>query len=118
MNQNYVGQTVRLVPNGEISLLARLRRLAPQRQATFTEALRVAEQQAHRLLQHFALVDGPVPEDLLQDLPRISIEYIAGMPTSGCSFWDSQRKSWIIQVNATEPATRQRFTLFHEYKHI
>lgn len=102
-----------------ISVLSMLRALVPQRQVEFIEALRIAEQQAQRLLRQTA-VDGagPVSEDLLRDLPRIAVEYVAGMPTSGCSFWDSTRKTWVIQVNRDEPFTRQRFTLFHEYKHI
>lgn len=100
------------------SVLASLRLLVPTREASFTEALRVAEQQAQRLLRRLNIQDGPVSDELLLDLPRIAIEYVANLPTSGCSFWDSQRKSWIIQVNAGEPPTRQRFTLFHEYKHI
>ena len=103
---------------GEPSVLASLRLLVPQREATPTEALRVAEQQAQRLLHRLGIKDGPVPEGLLLDLPRIAIEYVSNLPTSGCSFWDSQRTSWIVQVNASEPITRQRFTLFHEYKHI
>ena len=100
------------------SLLASLRLLVPVREASFDEALRVAEQQAQRLLRRLNIQDGPVSDDLLLDLPRIAIEYVSNLPTSGCSFWDSQRRSWIVQVNADEPPTRQRFTMFHEYKHI
>ena len=102
----------------ERSVLAALRALVPQRQTTFTEALRVAEQQALRFMSRFGIQAGPVSEDLLLRLPRIAVEYVERMPTSGCSFWDVERKSWIIQVNSSEPPTRQRFTMFHEYKHI
>lgn len=100
------------------SILSSLRALVPQRDATFLEALRIAEQQAQRFLRHLGVHAGPVSEDLLLQLPRISVEYVAGMPTSGCSFWDNGRTTWVIQVNSDEPATRQRFTMFHEYKHI
>lgn len=100
------------------SVLNTLRALVPQREATFTEALRIAEQQAQRFLRRLQVQTGPVSDDLLLDLPRITIEYMGRMPTSGCSFWDNDRKTWIIQVNCDEPLTRQRFTLFHEYKHI
>jgi Zn-dependent peptidase ImmA (M78 family) len=100
------------------SILSSLRSFVPQRQASSTEALRIAELQAQRLLHRCGIDDGPVSDDLLLELPRIAIEYVHDMPTSGCSFWNTERANWIIQVNASEPATRQRFTLFHEYKHI
>ena len=100
------------------SILNTLRALVPQRRASFAEALRVAEQQAQRLLRNVTDVRCPVSEDLVMGLPRINIEYVGDMPTSGCSFWDSAHKTWIIQINRGEPSTRQRFTLFHEYKHI
>lgn len=38
------------------------------------------------------------------------------MPTSGVSFWHGG--TWVIAVNQTEPLARQRFTIFHEYKHV
>jgi hypothetical protein len=98
------------------SILASLRAFVPERRATFLEALRIAELQAQRLLHRLGLDSGPISEELLTDLPRLTTERIAGMPTSGCSFWNGS--SWVIQVSADEPATRQRFTLFHEYKHI
>ncbi|MEO5834145.1 MAG: ImmA/IrrE family metallo-endopeptidase [Nakamurella sp.] len=100
------------------SVLASLRAFIPQRDATFIEALRVAELQAHRLLIRFGITAAPVSDDLLLDLPRMTVEYVHAMPTSGCSFWAAEHRSWIIQINADEPATRQRFTAFHEYKHI
>lgn len=100
------------------SVLANLRALIPQRPASFTEALRVAEQQAARLLGCFGIRQWPVPETILLELPRIQIEQRFDLPTSGCSFWVADSRTWLIQVNGTEPATRQRFTLMHEYKHI
>lgn len=100
------------------SVLASLRALVPQRTASFTEALRVAEQQAARLLSRFDIRQWPVPEMILLELPRIQVEQRFDLPTSGCSFWDGDRRTWVIQVNGTEPVTRQRLTLMHEYKHI
>ncbi|ACV80916.1 ImmA/IrrE family metallo-endopeptidase [Nakamurella multipartita] len=100
------------------SVLTSLRALTPQRPASFTEALRVAEQQAARLLGRFDIRQWPVPETILLELPRIQVEQRFDLPTSGCSFWESDRRTWVIQVNGNEPSTRQRFTLLHEYKHI
>ena len=97
------------------SILASLRSLVPARRVRFSEALRIAELQASRLLQLTIVEDGPVPSEVITELPRICVEY-RDIPTSGLSYWDGQ--AWIICLNRTEPRTRQRFTLFHEYKHI
>jgi Zn-dependent peptidase ImmA (M78 family) len=101
--------------DGRRSVLAVLRSLVPARRVRFSEALRIAELQASRLLELVAVEDCPVPDEVVTELPRIVIEY-RDIPTSGVSFWDGQ--GWIICLNRTEPRTRQRFTLFHEYKHI
>ncbi len=98
------------------SVLASLRSLVPRRQLTFTEARRIAEIQAARLLQLLDLTDLPVPDEAITELPRIRIQHVRDLPTSGISFWDGQ--NWIIQLSGLEPLVRQRFTLFHEYKHI
>jgi Zn-dependent peptidase ImmA (M78 family) len=37
---------------------------------------------------------------------------------SGASDWDFGNRLWVITINGGQQATRQRFTLFHEYKHI
>jgi len=97
------------------SVLASLRAMVPNRPLRFSEALRVAEWQATRLLELFRIEDGPVPAECISELPRIRVIY-RDMPTSGASCWDGT--AWVIYVNKTEPKTRQRFTLFHEYKHI
>lgn len=101
--------------NSERSILASLRSLIPDRKMSFTEALRTAELQASRLLERSGIDDGAVPDEIVTELPRIRVEY-RDLPTSGMSFWTGQ--SWVIALNSTEPATRQRFTLFHEFKHI
>lgn len=98
--------------------LTALRALIPDRAVSLAEAMRVAEQQAGRLLRRFGVSDWPVPDDIMQRLPRIAVDYVWRSPSSGCSFWDSRSRSWIVELNATEPATRQRFTMWHEYKHI
>lgn len=107
-------QNINYDNGGSRSVLAALRRLIPLRTVEFAEALRIAELQASWLLQ----LTGDDPAGLGQEiarLPRIRIQY-RQMPTSGLSYWDGQ--AWIVNLNQTEPATRQRFTLLHEYKHI
>lgn len=97
------------------SVLASLRSLIPARRLRFSEALRIAEVQAARLRTYCGVGDEAVPEEALALLPRIVIERRI-MPTSGVSFWHGG--SWVIAVNQAEPLARQRFTIFHEYKHV
>ena len=97
------------------SVLASLRKLIPNRQAQFTESLRIAEQQAAKLLRLTGLDDAATPNEVITELPRILVFY-RDIPTSGLSYWDGH--DWVITINRFEPRTRQRFTLFHEYKHI
>ena len=106
---------------GGTSMLTALRSLIPNRQLTLGEALSIAELQANRLLELSHAEDIPVSSQVITDLPRVIIEHdtdLAGIAASGSSHWNWQRRSWIISLNPTEPATRQRFTLIHEYKHI
>jgi Zn-dependent peptidase ImmA (M78 family) len=103
------------------SVLATLRALLPPRRLLLSEALQRAELQASRLLQLRGITDPPVPAKIVTSLPRILIDYDSELPrhaASGVSDWDAHRRAWIITLNPDEPATRQRFTLVHEYKHI
>lgn len=103
--------------NGERSVLASLRLLIPVRQTDFAESLIIAELQANRLLLLTNTANGPMPPHLICQMPRIEVHHKA-LPTSGMSFWDNNAQTWVIYLNASEPLTRQRFTLLHEYKHI
>lgn len=100
------------------SVLATLRGVLPRRQLYFSEGLRIAELQANRLLELSGICEAAVPNDIVTALPRIVVEYEADMPCSGSSVWSTERRAWIITLNALEPDTRQRFSLLHEYKHI
>ena len=100
---------------GGRGLLASLRALVPARPMEFGEALRVGELQANRLLELTGTISGPVPSELVAGLRGIRLEF-ADMPTSGMSYWTGD--GWVICLNKSEPPTRQRFTLFHEFKHI
>jgi hypothetical protein len=111
--------TTSIQPGG--SVLARLRALAPNRPITLDEALQLAELQANRLLELSGGPVVPVPTSIITDQPRIRLEHDPDLPAhaaSGCSDWDSHRRSWVISLNPTEPRRRQRFTVLHEYKHI
>jgi Zn-dependent peptidase ImmA (M78 family) len=98
------------------SILSAVRNLTPQRDVTFAEALRVAELQANRLLELSDITDAPVPDDIVLSLPRIERRYHRLRAASGMTYWNG--RTWVVGINATEPVTRQRFTLLHEFKHI
>lgn len=100
------------------SVLASLRALIPTRDTiTASEALRIAELQASKLLELHGIDYWPVPREIITELPKIRI-----LPSStladGANFWDTQGKQWIILLNRADSWRRQRFTLAHEYKHI
>jgi Zn-dependent peptidase ImmA (M78 family) len=107
--------------SGAPSVLATLRTLLPARRLHLSEALQRAELQASRLLQLRGVTDPAVPAEIVTSLPRIMIDYDPDLPrhaASGVSDWDAHRRAWVISVNPDEPATRQRITILHEYKHI
>ena len=97
------------------SVLATLRQLVPKRELRRSEALRIAELQAARFRAVTGSETGPLEESVVAALPRIRIER-RSLPTSGLSYWNGE--AWVITLNDSEPAARQRFTLMHEYKHI
>jgi len=97
-------------------VMAKLRAVVPMRPLGFHEALRLAEEQARLLLELTATMHPAVPEQVISGLPRIEVRRLAPFPTSGASHWSKGK--WRVAINATEPATRQRFSLAHEFKHI
>ena len=108
--------TPALITTTTPGVLGALRSLVPQREAvTFTEALRVAEFQAARLLDRFDIDDGPVPTEIVSELPRVQVVY-ADLPVSGTSHWNGH--TWVIAIARNESRARQRFTLMHEFKHV
>ena len=102
-------------PNETRSVLAALRSVVPTREVSFTEAKRVAELQANRLLARFDITNGPVPSEIVTELRRVHVIYET-LPVSGTSHWSGTH--WIITLNKREAWVRQRFTLMHEFKHI
>lgn len=98
------------------SYLHTLRSLMPARALSFPEALQRAELQASRLLELSGITDGPVPDSVITDQPRIVVENTYLPSESGVSTWE--RGAWRIQLSALEPEVRRRFTLAHELKHV
>jgi predicted transcriptional regulator len=99
------------------SVLTTLRGLIPTRTLYFHESLRIAELQASRLLELRGVSQPGVPEGTVSDLPHVQVCY-RRLPASGLTYWDAAQRTWVIGINASEPPTRQKFTLFHEYKHL
>lgn len=97
------------------SILASLRAVIPNRKLHFSEALRVAELQASKLLELTCVDGGATPTEIISELPRVRVIY-RSIPTSGITYWNGHE--WVVCINKFEPRTRQRFTAFHEYKHI
>jgi hypothetical protein len=93
-----------------------LRDLVPLRPLTHTEALRIAELQATRMLELSGLTAPPVPETSISGLPKIKVRHVSPWPTSGAVDW--AKGTWVIVLNGAEPYVRQRFSLAHEFKHI
>lgn len=97
-------------------VIASLRDMVPIRPLTRIEALGVAERQALRLLELTAVTGPPVPERILHELPRIEVTRSGRIGASGAAAWESGR--WRIVLNGNDSRLRQRFSLFHELKHI
>lgn len=100
----------------ETSVLKSLRALMPRRVLTYAEALSRAELQASRLLALQEVRRGPVPLEIVTELPRIRVEHAFDLPVSGSAHWDGG--NWVLSINASEYALRQRFSVLHEFKHV
>jgi predicted transcriptional regulator len=98
------------------AVVTELRDLMPIRPLLYGEALRLAEQQAARMLASAGITGPAVPERIIADLPRVQVNRMSPFPVSGATEWSHGR--WHIVLNGAEPATRQRFSLAHELKHI
>jgi len=93
-----------------------LRDLVPLRPLTPAEALRIAELQANRLLELSGVAKPPVDEAIITELPRLQVERMTPSIASGATQWSRGR--WLILLAGSEPQTRQRFSLAHEFKHV
>jgi Zn-dependent peptidase ImmA (M78 family) len=76
----------------------------------------LAERQATRLRNLLDITDNALDERDIIGLPRLEVRRHSPWPSSGASQWINGR--WVIVLNASEPAVRQRFSLCHELKHI
>jgi Zn-dependent peptidase ImmA (M78 family) len=59
---------------------------------------------------------APVPEQIIEYLPRVRVRYVKAISLSGAAKWS--RGKWLIVINRTDTWGRQRFSLAHEFKHV
>ena len=97
-------------------VIADVRDLVPIRPLVYGEALQIAEAQAARLLASAGITGPAVPVRIITDLPRVLVNRMSPFPVSGATEWSHGR--WHVVLNGAEPATRQKFSLVHELKHI
>ena len=96
--------------------LSLLRDLMPKRTLDLEESYRIAELQATRLRSLHQADEPMLTEDIITEQPRISVITESDLPSSGMTFWNGS--TWMLLLGRDEARTRQRFSLFHEYKHI
>ncbi|MFF8325369.1 ImmA/IrrE family metallo-endopeptidase [Rhodococcus qingshengii] len=101
--------------------LGSIRKLMPRWAMTYRQALRAAEKQATRLARAWQAENRAISEKDITSLTRMLIvrnddEQRAHACHSGsCRY---EKGKWVIWLDPTETAARQRFTLAHELKHI
>jgi predicted transcriptional regulator len=101
------------------TIIRQLRSLMPLRPLEEHEARGVAERQAFKLLELFGQREPTVDVSLIADLPRVQVKVEPSLHTGGISgFSQWSRGRWLIVVNRDDSATRRRFTLSHEFKHV
>jgi predicted transcriptional regulator len=98
------------------SIIAEVRDVMPMRPLGYGEAQHVAEVQAARFLVAAGITAPPVLESAIAELPKVDVNRTSPFPVSGATEWAGGR--WHVVLNGSEPATRQKFSLAHELKHI
>jgi hypothetical protein len=95
---------------------AELRVICPDPPLPRWESKILAERQANRLLHNQHVDEPAVPEQLIEYLPRIRVDYVPARRVAGTARWDGQQ--WVILVNRDDTWGRQRFTMAHELEHV
>jgi Zn-dependent peptidase ImmA (M78 family) len=97
-------------------VLTKLRLMRPARTLTLSDAKRVAERQASKLLRLRDALEAPMPEEIITHLVPIRVNRADLGSLSGVSHWDGS--CWQIAVNSHHALVRQRFTIGHEFFHV
>lgn len=105
--------------DGDSRLLDQLRQLMPRRRTPLSvdEALQIAERQAGRLRVQLGFANRPaLPARVMAGLPFVRVAHEPALPTPGLLL--GTELGWVIALNAEDYATRQAFSLLHEFKHL
>ncbi|MBL7547910.1 ImmA/IrrE family metallo-endopeptidase [Frankia sp. AgB1.9] len=99
------------------NIIVRLRELAPTGPARSPEEAReAAQRQARVLLEASGITRPPVPEAIIENLPRLVVhETLALTRPADLSFVNG---TWLMLLNGLEPLVWRRWTMMHELKHI
>lgn len=100
----------------ELTTLQSLRAMMGSVRLTPSEALAVAEKQALKFLRAEGCQE---PRDILERIeayPWLDLAFVPDLPVSGAT--QLLGKRWHVAINQDDAATRQRFSLAHEFKHI
>ena len=105
--------------NSLSTTIRELRALTPSYPLADFQAKSITERQATKLLELLDIHEAPVDVSRIIELPRLEVvarttRQLGGL--SGLSEWNKGR--WQIAVNKDDSATRRRFTLAHEFKHV
>lgn len=99
-----------------LRLIGDLRRVGHHPPRTLAEALRTSSRQAKNLLLLTETHEPPVDPAILLADPKVEVHYTGELRrVSGACRWVGWR--YVIAINKREPVARQRFTVFHEFKH-
>jgi len=96
--------------------MAILRAVVPNRRLTNGEVRQIVERQANTLRRMLDATEDRFPMSALEQLPRVELRPDTDMPGSAMALWNGN--SWVILVNTTEVANRQRFSTLYELHHI
>jgi hypothetical protein len=98
------------------NIIVHLRSLALAEPGSTEERLRLAQQQAGVLLALCGITEPPVPEEIIEHLPRLIVHEVASLPhPAEISFING---SWLMLLDGVEPLPWRRWTMMHEFKHI
>jgi predicted transcriptional regulator len=103
----------------ERTVIEQVRDLMPRRPLLLTEAYRVAELQATKLLELLEITYPHVTYDKLLALPNVEIHLEPNYRMthfSGISRFS--RGHWVILIDKNDIHGRRRYTLAHEFKHV
>ncbi|GLZ40936.1 ImmA/IrrE family metallo-endopeptidase [Actinokineospora sp. NBRC 105648] len=101
------------------NVVREVRSLTPAYPLADYQARGIAERQAAKLLELLDITVAPVDIGRIIELPRLNVMVCSSKQMGGLSGLSEWHKgAWRIAINRDDSATRRRFTLAHELKHV